>query len=152
MPFLTTLVKLVRFLPIYPMFGRGQVRLQSVCVEDVAEAVTRLLAGAEATISPWREFGGPRIYTYEELLRAIAVQIGVRTKFIPMPFALWYALAWISEHLPGAPLTRNQIALMRHDNIASPDLPGLAELHIEPTAIEVIVPAIERRSGKSPRR
>jgi hypothetical protein len=69
-----------------------------------------------------------------------------------MPFVLWHALAWISEHLPGAPLTRNQIALMRHDNIASPDLPGLPELHIEPTAIEAIVSAVERTSGKSQRR
>jgi uncharacterized protein YbjT (DUF2867 family) len=39
--FLTTLVKLVQFLPNYPMFG------------------------------PWHECGGPRIYTYEELLRTI---------------------------------------------------------------------------------
>ena len=150
--FLTTLVKLVRFLPIFPMFGRGQTRLQPVYVEDVAEAVTRLVADAGAIISPWQEFGGPCIYTYEELLRTIAVQIGARTKFIPMPFVLWHALAWISEHLPGAPLTRNQIALMRHDNIASPDLPGLPELHIEPTSIEAIVSAVERTSGKSQRR
>jgi NADH dehydrogenase len=150
--FLTTLVKLVGFLPIYPMFGRGQTRLQPVYVEDVAEAVARLMADAGPIISPWHEFGGPQIYTYEEILRTIAAQIGARTKFIPMPFALWHALAWISEHVPGASLTRNQVALMRHDNIASPGLPGLPEVHIEPTAIEAIVPAIERRSGKSQRR
>lgn len=142
--FLTTLLKLVRFLPIYPMFSRGQMRLQPVYVEDVAEAVTRLMANAGATISPRHELGGPRIYTYEELLRTIAAQIGVRTKFMPMRFALWHALAWVCEHLPGAPLTRNQIALMRHDNIASSGFPGLPEVHIEPTAIEAIVPAIER--------
>jgi len=150
--FLTTLTKLIRFLPILPMFGRGRTRLQPVYVEDVAEAVTRLMADAGATINPWHEFGGPRIYTYEELLRTIAVQIGARTKFIPMPFAVWHALAWISEHVPGAPLTRNQIALMRHDNTASPDLPGLADLHIGPTAIETIASAIERGSGRSQRR
>jgi uncharacterized protein YbjT (DUF2867 family) len=150
--FLTTLVKLVRYLPIYPMFGRGWTRLQPVYVEDVAEAVARLMTDTGAIISPWHEFGGPRMYTYEELLRTIAVQIGARTKFIPMPFALWHALAWTCEQVPSAPLTRNQIALMRHDNIASPNLPGLMELDIEPTAIEAIVPAIARRSGKSQRR
>jgi NADH dehydrogenase len=37
--FLTTILKLLRQLPIYPMFGRGRTRLQPAYVEDVAEAV-----------------------------------------------------------------------------------------------------------------
>src|SRR6195256_3077901 len=41
--FLTTLLKLLRRLPIYPMFGRGRTRLQPVYVEDVAEAVAQLM-------------------------------------------------------------------------------------------------------------
>ena len=60
-----------------------------------------------------------------------------------MPFsvwqALWQALARVAEFLPGTPLTRNQIALMKHDNVASGDLPGLPELAITPTAVEAVV-------------
>jgi NADH dehydrogenase len=67
--FLTTLVKLVRLLPIYPMFGRGHTKLQPVFVEDVAEAVARLV-DARAIVGPCYEFGGPRVYTYKELLRS----------------------------------------------------------------------------------
>ena len=89
------------------------------------------------------EFGGPRIYTYEELIRKIAGQINARTRLVPMPFLLWRALAWVSEFLPGAPLTRNQIALMQRDNVASGSLPGLSSLGIAPTAIEDVVLAIE---------
>src|ERR1700704_2628557 len=37
--FLTTILKLLRQLPIYPMFGRGRTRLRQVYVEDVAEAL-----------------------------------------------------------------------------------------------------------------
>ena len=37
--FLNTLIKLLRRLPIYPMFGRGETRLQPADVEDVGEAV-----------------------------------------------------------------------------------------------------------------
>jgi NADH dehydrogenase len=66
-----------------------------------------------------------------------------------MPFALWHALAWISEQVPGSPLTRNQIALMRRDNLASPDLPGLPELAIEPIAIEAVVPAVDSTHAKA---
>jgi len=48
-------------------------------------------------------------------------------------------LARVTELLPGAPLMRNQITLMKHDNIASDDLPGLTELSVTPTAVEAIV-------------
>ena len=140
--FLTTLVKLVRLLPVYPMFGRGRTKLQPAYVEDVAEATTRLMEAAGAPVGRCYELGGPRVYSYEELVRTVAVQTGVHTKFMPMPFSLWHALAWFAEHLPGSPLTRNQIALIRRNNVASLTLPGLRELGIEPTPIEAIVPAV----------
>jgi NADH dehydrogenase len=70
---------------------------------------------------------------------------------MPMPFVLWHALAWISEHVPGAPLTRNQIALMQHDNVASLNYPGLPELGIKPTAIETVLPEVERQSATAQR-
>ena len=146
---LTTLVKLIRMLPVYPMFGRGETKMQPVYVEDVAEAVTRLISNPGATTQPCHELGGPQILTYEELLRTIARRIGARPRFMPMPFVLWHALGWVSEHVPGAPLTRNQIALMQHDNVASPNLPGLPELGIKPTAIETVLPEIERRSARA---
>src|SRR5213592_591474 len=41
--FLTSIVNLLRQLPIYPMFGRGRTRLQPAYVEDVAEAVARVM-------------------------------------------------------------------------------------------------------------
>ena len=81
--FLTTLVKLVRLLPVYPLFGRGHTKLQPVYVEDVAEATTRLMEGAGATVDHRYEFGGPRVYAYEELVRTLTVQTGARTKIVP---------------------------------------------------------------------
>src|SRR5258706_214686 len=45
--FLTTILKLLRQLPIYPMFGRGRTRLQPAYVEDVAEAGARVMRPAE---------------------------------------------------------------------------------------------------------
>jgi uncharacterized protein YbjT (DUF2867 family) len=140
--FLTTLARLVRTLPAVPLFGRGGTRLQPVHVEDVAEAVARILAEPGAA-RPCHEFGGPRIYTYAALLRAVADGVGARRPWlVPVPFALWQALAGLAERLPGAPLTRDQVALMRRDNLASAELPGLPELGIAPTPIEDILPAI----------
>src|SRR3979411_1273698 len=45
--FLTTILKLLRQLPIYPMFGRGRTRLRQVYVEDVAEALLESCGGPE---------------------------------------------------------------------------------------------------------
>src|SRR4051812_3720857 len=57
--FLTRLVKLVWTLPVYPMFGRGQTRLQPVYVDDVAEAIARVLDRPDGPDRPRYEFGEP---------------------------------------------------------------------------------------------
>jgi uncharacterized protein YbjT (DUF2867 family) len=41
--FLTRLLELLIRLPVYPMFGKGQMKLQPVYVEDVGQAITTLL-------------------------------------------------------------------------------------------------------------
>src|SRR6202790_735825 len=58
--FLTTILKLLRRLPLYPMFGRGLTELQPAFVEDVAEAVARALQGTETHAITY-ECGGPRV-------------------------------------------------------------------------------------------
>jgi NADH dehydrogenase len=136
--FLNTLIKLLRRLPIYPMFGRGETRLQPTDVEDVAEAVAKVMQRTE-TAGLTVECGGPRVYSYEELLRTIARSANVKPMLVPVPFAAWQGLAWIAEMLPGAPLTRNQVDLMRIDTVGSPDQPGFAALGISPRPMEEVL-------------
>jgi NADH dehydrogenase len=136
--FLTTLLRLLRQLPIYPMFGRGLTRLQPAYVEDVAEAIARALQGAE-THAVTYECGRPRVYSNEEFLRAVAHEAGLKPMLIPIPFAAWHALAWISETLPSSPVTRNQVELMQVDNVSSPAMPGFGQLGISPHSVEEIL-------------
>ena len=136
--FLTTILKLLRQLPVYPMFGRGRTRLQPAYVEDVAEAIGRTMQRAETPATIF-EFGGPRVYSYEELLRAVAHQAGLAPRLVPIPFAVWHALAWASEILPSPLLTRNQVELMQIDTVSSPEMPGFAELGISPHSVEAIL-------------
>src|SRR4030088_1659697 len=96
---LTPLLKLLRQLPVYPMFGRGRTRLQPAYVEDVAEAIGRTMQRAETPATIF-EFGGPRVSSYEDFLRAVAHQAGLAPRPVPIPFAVWHALAWASEILP----------------------------------------------------
>ena len=143
--FLTTVARPLRILPLYPMFGRGETKLQPVYVEDVAEGIARVLSGARGSVASY-EFAGARVYTYKELVRTIADRIGARPRLVPLPFALWRILALGAEFLPGSPLTRNQVALLQRDNVPSVDCPGLSSLDIAPTQIETLVSAIMDRS------
>jgi len=50
------------------MFGRGLTKLQPANVDDVAEAIVRTLKQIDGTF----ERGGPRVYSYEELIKVVA--------------------------------------------------------------------------------
>ena len=136
--FLTTIIKLLSRLPIYPMFGHGLTKLQPAYVEDVAQAIVKALQRTEMDATTF-ELGGPRAYSYEELLRAVAYGAGLKPRLIPFPFAAWHALAWFAEILPRPPITRNQVELMQVDTVASAEMPGFKELGITPIAIEEIL-------------
>ncbi|AFL51039.1 uncharacterized protein YbjT (DUF2867 family) [Sinorhizobium fredii] len=144
--FITTIARLVQILPIYPLFGEGGTRLQPVYVEDVAEAVSRLALGQHSTAASIFECAGPRIYSYRELVRQIASQLKARIVLVPVPFAVWGILATATEFLPAVSLTRNQVDLMRHDNVAAKDLPGLEELGIEPRGLEELIHMIDHKA------
>jgi NADH dehydrogenase len=91
--FLTLILRLLKRLPVYPMFGNGQTRLQPVYVEDVAEAVAMALQPTLARPITF-ECGGPHVYSYEELLRAVAHEANVHPILIPIPSRL-------GVHCPG---------------------------------------------------
>jgi NADH dehydrogenase len=93
---LTTIITLLERLPVYPMFDRGLTRLQPAHVEDVAEAMTRVLEQPGKHPITF-EFGGPRVYSYEELLKIVAHEASLKPKLIPIPFAAWHVLAWFAE-------------------------------------------------------
>ena len=139
--FLTTILRLLRSLPAYPIFGAGRTRLQPVYVDDVAAAVAQILKQSQKPY-PVYELAGPRVYSYEELLRTIARIAGLRPVLIRVPFAFWGALAGVAEMLPRAPLTRNQVELMQIDTTASDSVPGFGALGISPRSLEDELEAI----------
>ena len=129
----TSLAALLRRAPVFPMFGRGQTRLQPAFADDVAEAVARIMALPQP--ASLYEFGGPEVLTYKALLRDIQRRLGARGVLMPLPFAVWTVAAHTAEWLPNPPVSSGQVALMRHDNVASGNAPGFAELGIQPRGI-----------------
>jgi uncharacterized protein YbjT (DUF2867 family) len=133
--FLTTILRLLRSLPAYPMFGDGRTRLQPAYADDVAAAIAEVLRQSKKPY-PIYELAGPRIYSYAELLRTIARSAGLRPVLMRMPFAFWHAVAGLAEVLPQPPLTRNQVELMQIDTTASENRPGFRALGISPRSLE----------------
>ncbi len=147
--FLIPVARMLRRLPVFPLFGRGQTQLQPAHVEDVADAIARAMQTTQSRMC--YELGGPRIYTYRSLLEVIARRLGKKPLLVPMPFGLWRALAYVAEMLPQPPITRNQIELMQIDSVASPGAPGFDDSGISPTSLEDVLPAIVGLSGGLPR-
>jgi uncharacterized protein YbjT (DUF2867 family) len=143
--FVSPVARMLRRLPVFPLFGGGQTRLQPACVEDVAEAIARAMQTTQSRM--YYELGGPRIYTYKSLLEVIARHLGKKPLLVPIPFALWHALAYAAEMLPQPPITRNQVELMQTDSVASPGAPGFDDLRISSTSLEDVLPEIVGQPG-----
>lgn len=135
----STLADLTRLLPALPLIGGGRTRLQPVYVEDVSEAVARILADPE-TVGRTYELAGPRVYMLRDLVRFTMRVVGKRRLLIPVPFAVAEIQARLFEFLPRPPLTTGQVDLLKADSVASGAVPGFPELNIRPRAIEDVVP------------
>jgi uncharacterized protein YbjT (DUF2867 family) len=144
--FLVPLLSMLRRLRAFPLFGRGQTRLQPAYVEGVADAVARVLQAPQA--HNVYELAGPQVYTYRELLRTVAAQASREPILVPLPFALWRVIGFASEFLPHPPISANQVDLMELDNVAAPDLPGFGVLQIDSRAIEAVLPEVLQQAAR----
>ena len=135
--FLRTLLSLIDYLPIVPLFGSGSTKLQPVHVEDVAEAAVKVLDDKN-TQGKIYELGGPRTYTYRELLEILQKLKKRKRPLLPVPFWIWETIATMATLLPNPPLTRDQVILMRDDNIVSAGMNTLLDLGIAPRPLEEV--------------
>ncbi|MCB6178107.1 complex I NDUFA9 subunit family protein [Rhodobacter sp. Har01] len=130
----------------YIPVARSETRFQPVYVDDVARAAVKgALGQAEPGIY---ELGGPEVATFRNLLKKMLGVIQRRRAVINMPgFVIFpVALAFdLIEFFSGGVLrngiiTRDQLRSLRVPNVVSPGAKGLAELGIEPTAMETVLP------------
>ncbi|MCC2098853.1 MAG: complex I NDUFA9 subunit family protein, partial [Hyphomicrobiales bacterium] len=125
--FFNRFAAIARMAPVMPLIGGGQTRFQPVYVGDVARAVTALAEGAGQPGQVY-ELGGPEVKTFEELLRYICEVTGRKRLFVPVPWALANANAFVLELISKLSLglwpdwlvvTRDQIRLLQTDNVVS---------------------------------
>jgi NADH dehydrogenase len=130
---------MARLSPALPLIGGGATRFQPVYVGDVADAFLPMVETRQAAGRTY-ELGGPKIYSFREMMREMLRQIDRRRLLVPVPFPVASVLAAFAELLPGKPLTRDQVKLLRSDNVTTPGSLGLTDLGVVPTALEIVLP------------
>ena len=130
---------LARISPALPLIGGGRTRFQPVYVGDVADAMAQM---AEDPVHQGRvyELGGPRVYTFKELMELTLEVIQRKRLLLPLPFWAASLQATFLELMPVPLLTRDQVRQLERDNVVAPGALGLREFGIAPTAAELIIP------------
>lgn len=130
-------------LPALPLIGGGRTRFQPVYVGDVAQAAALALDAPELAGRTY-ELGGPGVYSFKELLEMILAETGRNKPLIPLPFPVASAIGSVGDlagklGLP-APLTADQVTLLKRDNVVGAGADGLEAFDLTPTAVEAVVP------------
>lgn len=137
--FFNRFAAMAQLLPVMPVIS-GNTKFQPVYVGDVADAVMACLRLPQAAGQTY-ELGGPRAWSMRELLVWILAQTQRRRPLFNVPPGLARLQAAILEHVPGKPLTRDQLLLLARDNVVAEGAAGLAELGVQPTPVELVVPS-----------
>lgn len=152
--FFNKFAAIARLAPALPLIGGGQTLFQPVYAGDVAHAVAAAAQNANSAGTVY-ELGGPRIYSFKELMEIMLAEIGRKRPLVPIPFfaaSIHAGAMEIASIVPSAmgigpttPFTRDQVTLLKQDNVVSGNFRGLEDLAIDPTTVETILPTYLRR-------
>ena len=106
-------------LPAVPIVGSGANLFQPISRRNVCEIVCRCLEGEEHHRRTY-ELGGPDKLRYDEIVRAIAAEMGLRRLFVRLPIGIMSPAARLMNNfLPHPPVTTGQLDLLGADNVAA---------------------------------
>lgn len=132
-------------------YGDGGTRVQPVFVTNVADAIVKILLNSTSSHKIY-ELGGPKVYSFKEIIEMVMKESGRTRILIPCPFIAAKCGAWVMELLPRPLITRDQVTLLKSDNVISGDLPGFNELAIKPATAEAVLPTYLRQYRSPARR
>ena len=127
--FFSVQAKLVKMLPVIPIFGGGKNCFQCVYVKDLAQGLCKIIA-TEETKGKIFEFGGPDIMSMKEIYKLIMDTLGVKRLLFPMPISIAATMGFFMQYLPSPIITYDQVKLLRQDNVVSEKQNTLESLDI----------------------
>ena len=145
--FFNKFATMASFSPMLPLVGGGQSKFQPVYVDDLADAICAALERPEAAGKTY-EIGGPRSYSFRELMELMLSETGQRRVLVPIPFLVASWIGFVAQIIGRLPfmeplLTQDQVKLLKHDNVV--DMSGavgtIADLGVEPHTVESVLPS-----------
>ncbi|MBS3649743.1 complex I NDUFA9 subunit family protein [Pseudaminobacter sp. 19-2017] len=142
--FFNRFANLARYSPVLPLIGGGHTKFQPVYVGDVAEAVARSVDG-KVQGGKIYELGGPQVLTFRQCMEEMLQVIDRKRYLAPVPWSLAYLQAAVLGLLPKPLLTKDQVTLLRSDNVVSAEAESerrtFAALDIRPETVGAIIPS-----------
>ena len=131
--FINVFAQLQALAPVVPL-ASAHATFQPVWVQDVAQALAHALV-SPASHGQRYELVGPEVFSLAQLVQHAGQWAGHPRPIWPLPPVLAQAQAWLMEHLPGPTLmSRDNLASMQVNNVASGTCPGLSELGVSQAA------------------
>lgn len=145
--FFNRFADMAKFAPALPLIGGGKTKFQPIYVNDLAAAIANAL-DLPAARGKTFELGGPRTYTFKELMQFITHEIERPRPLVPLPFfaaapaGMLLDVAFKLWPFAGPPLTGDQVALLRRDNVVSDGAATVADLGVTRLeTVEAVVPS-----------
>ncbi len=137
--FFNTFASIAQFSPFLPLVGGGKTKFAPIYVGDIAKAIVKaiMLNNSEPKIY---ELGGPKNYSFKELMEILLIEIKKKRFLIPIPFGFAKFQSYFLQMMPNPLLTPDQVELLKHNNIVSGDYPILKDLGISGTSLQNILP------------
>ena len=129
--------------PALPLIGGGKTLFQPVYAGDVGAAIAEALSRPQAAGATY-ELGGPGVYTFKALMELLLKEIQATRALIPLPFELAGMIGTFGELLRfspiAPPLTRDQVEMLKSDNVVGAGVSSLADFGVTPTPLEAVIP------------
>ena len=115
--FTTTFMTLINRLPILPLYYGGNTKFTPIHCSDLTDTIHHIILNN--IYSKIIECVGPEIITFREILERLLNLINKKRILIPFPLPVAQLSARIFELIPKPLITRDQLRLLKYDNVAS---------------------------------
>jgi uncharacterized protein YbjT (DUF2867 family) len=115
--FTTNFMTLLNRMPIFPLYYEGKTKFAPIHCSDLTDTIYHVIS--KNIYSNIIECIGPEIISFKDLLKKLLILIGKKRILIPFPLSLAKFSARFFEIFPNPLLTRDQLKLLKYDNISS---------------------------------
>ena len=115
--FTTNFMTLLNRLPFFPLYYQGKTKFSPIHCSDLTDIIYDVIS--KNIYSKIIECVGPETITFKEIIEKLLKLIGKKRLTIPFPLKLAEITASLFEITPNPLLTRDQLRLLKYDNIAT---------------------------------